>query len=143
MANKCPEREGITAEPKKKTLKKCLNCGIKGHLAKYCWYKEFNKSKRPSAFVKKLEKRNEETAAAGMDNGIQEYLLGLAENDGEGLLEDPDLWIADTAATAHMTPYQSDLMNLRTTTWAMKKKTSGEFRARINARGFKQVDGIH
>jgi len=30
-----------------------------------------------------------------------------------------------------------------TSTWAMKKKSNGKFRARINARGYKQVDGIH
>jgi hypothetical protein len=30
-----------------------------------------------------------------------------------------------------------------TSTWAMKKKASGKFRARINARGYEQVDGIH
>ena len=30
-----------------------------------------------------------------------------------------------------------------TSTWAMKKKASGIFRARMNARGFEQVDGIH
>ena len=30
-----------------------------------------------------------------------------------------------------------------TTTWAMKKKASGVHRARVNARGFEQVDGIH
>ena len=30
-----------------------------------------------------------------------------------------------------------------TSTWAMKKKASGRKRARINARGFEQIDGIH
>jgi Reverse transcriptase (RNA-dependent DNA polymerase) len=30
-----------------------------------------------------------------------------------------------------------------TTTWAMKKKPNGSYRARINARGFKQLDGLH
>ena len=30
-----------------------------------------------------------------------------------------------------------------TSTWAMKKKSNGTFRARINARGYKQVDGQH
>jgi hypothetical protein len=30
-----------------------------------------------------------------------------------------------------------------TTTWAMKKKASGKYKARLAARGFKQVDGIH
>ena len=30
-----------------------------------------------------------------------------------------------------------------TSTWAMKKKSNGKFRARVNARGYEQVDGIH
>ncbi|MGL4350010.1 MAG: hypothetical protein ACRCT2_05465, partial [Plesiomonas shigelloides] len=30
-----------------------------------------------------------------------------------------------------------------TETWAMKKKSNGTFRARLTARGFEQVDGIH
>jgi hypothetical protein len=28
-------------------------------------------------------------------------------------------------------------------TWAMKKKSNGTYRARLNARGYKQLDGIH
>ncbi len=30
-----------------------------------------------------------------------------------------------------------------TSTWAMKKKTNGDYRARLNAHGFKQVEGLH
>ena len=30
-----------------------------------------------------------------------------------------------------------------TSTWAMKKKASGVYRARLNARGYEQVDGVH
>jgi hypothetical protein len=30
-----------------------------------------------------------------------------------------------------------------TSTWAMKKKANGTYRARMNARGFEQIDGIH
>jgi Reverse transcriptase (RNA-dependent DNA polymerase) len=30
-----------------------------------------------------------------------------------------------------------------TTTWAMKKKPNGKYKARINAHGFKQKDGLH
>ena len=30
-----------------------------------------------------------------------------------------------------------------TSTWAMKRKASGKFRSRINARGYEQIDGIH
>jgi hypothetical protein len=34
-------------------------------------------------------------------------------------------------------------VKLLTSTWAMKKKTNGKFRARLNAHGFKQVQGMH
>jgi hypothetical protein len=30
-----------------------------------------------------------------------------------------------------------------TTTWAMKKKPNGSYSARINARGFDQLEGLH
>ena len=30
-----------------------------------------------------------------------------------------------------------------TSTWAMKKKANGMYRARLNARGYKQVEGLH
>ena len=29
------------------------------------------------------------------------------------------------------------------TTWEMKKKESGVFRARLNARGFEKIEGMH
>jgi hypothetical protein len=32
---------------------------------------------------------------------------------------------------------------IMTTTWAMKKKTNGKLRGRLNARGYEQVDGVH
>jgi hypothetical protein len=31
--------------------------------------------------------------------------------------------------------------NILTSTWSMKKKNNGTFRARMNARGFQQIDG--
>ena len=30
-----------------------------------------------------------------------------------------------------------------TSTWVMKKKSNGTFRARVNARGYEQIEGIH
>ena len=36
-----------------------------------------------------------------------------------------------------------DETTLLTTTWAMKKKSNGQFRARLNMRGFEQQDGDH
>ena len=34
-------------------------------------------------------------------------------------------------------------VKIMTSTWAMKKKANGTYRARINARGYEQVDGLH
>ena len=36
-----------------------------------------------------------------------------------------------------------DGVKLLSLTWAMKKKTNGNFRARLNTHGFKQVQGMH
>jgi hypothetical protein len=45
------------------------------------------------------------------------------------------------------TPVQkSEVSNearILTSTWAMKKKSNGTFRTRLNGRGFEQVPGIH
>jgi hypothetical protein len=41
---------------------------------------------------------------------VQEYLLSTADN---GNIEDTDLWIADTGATVHMTPYIDKLSNIK------------------------------
>ena len=41
---------------------------------------------------------------------------------------------------------QSDLpaaAKILTSTWAMKKKANGTYHARLNTRGYKQVDGVH
>jgi hypothetical protein len=32
---------------------------------------------------------------------------------------------------------------LLTSTWAMKKKANGTYRAQLNVQGYKQVDGVH
>jgi hypothetical protein len=37
-------------------------------------------------------------------------------------------------------PHNTKVM---TSTWAMKKKANGAFRARLNARGYEQIDGVH
>ena len=45
-----------------------------------------------------------------------------------------------TPVPKHMIPPGTKVL---TSTWAMKKKASGKRRARINARGFEQIDGQH
>ena len=39
-----------------------------------------------------------------------EVLLGMTDNVA---VDQPDLWIADSAATVHMTPYKNGLVNLK------------------------------
>ena len=46
---------------------------------------------------------------------------------------------SDSTSSRHM-PKGSKIM---TTTWAMKKKTNGKLRGRLNARGYEQVVGNH
>jgi hypothetical protein len=90
---------------------------MKGHLAKDCWFKESNKDKRPPNFKIKESKQNGEESAVKIDNNnnnninLQEYLLGMTNN--EDMMNDPDIWIADTAATVHMTSHRQGLVNLQ------------------------------
>jgi len=109
MANACPSRETNRndSNQNKRTGKKCLNCNKKGHLAKDCWYKESNKDKQPAGFKVKPSTRSGEEAAAGINNhnsrNMEEYLLGTFDQDK--IYNDPSLWIADMAATIHMTSH--------------------------------------
>jgi hypothetical protein len=84
---------------------------MKAHHSRDCWCKESNKSKRPTHFNNKLKKKNSETAATGVDGGTQEFLLSAKEF--ENPTSDPDFWIANTAATVHMTPYRNGLVNIK------------------------------
>ena len=51
-----------------------------------------------------------------------------------------DKFNAVTPVPRSQVPSGSKIM---TTTWAMKKKTNGKFRGRLNARGYEQIDGKH
>jgi hypothetical protein len=44
-------------------------------------------------------------------NNLQEYLLRILDNSN--MINDHDLWIADLAATVHMTPYRHGLKNIK------------------------------
>jgi Reverse transcriptase (RNA-dependent DNA polymerase) len=98
-------------DSQKRIDRKCLNCGKKGHFAANCWYKESNKDKRPPGFRMKSTKTNTEEAAIAADTDLQEYLLGLS--DQVCVENDPNIWIADTAATVHMTPHRIGMTNVR------------------------------
>ena len=63
--------------------------------------------------VKSSKEDSGEKAAAGIDNmkTLEEYLLGTL--DSSDMINNQELWIADSAATVHMTPYQNGLENIK------------------------------
>jgi Reverse transcriptase (RNA-dependent DNA polymerase) len=52
-------------------------------------------------------------------------------------MEENNVW---TPVAKSEVPHDAKVL---TSTWAMKKKSNGTFRARLNGRGFEQVPGIH
>jgi hypothetical protein len=63
--------------------------------------------------VKSNREESGEKAAVMIDDvdNLQEYLLGTM--DSSNVINDQNLWIADSAATVHMTPYQNGLKNFK------------------------------
>jgi hypothetical protein len=120
-ANQCPDKKGGDAKnvEGKKDYKykkgrfqgKCHNCGKEGHKEADCWFKEENKDKRPEGFKVRSEQGN---AGVDSDNNRVEFMLcGMTFPNTQELLMDPNVWIADTAATVHMTPHEMGCTNAR------------------------------
>jgi hypothetical protein len=109
-ASNCPENGKGAAMKDKRT---CFGCGKVGHIAPKCWEDDKNASKRPANW--KSSRVASETAASATDSGSRfEYLLcGMCfENDVE-LLNDPNIWVADTAATVHSSPHKVGMRNAK------------------------------
>ena len=61
----------------------------------------------------------------------------VAVEDEHNRFKDSEAWVA---MPRDQVPKGEKII---TSTWAMKKKSNGVFRARLNARGFEQIDGEH
>ena len=116
-ANKCPKRQSTKQEGGKgegngngKFSGKCRNCGKVGHQEANCWDKEENKDKRPSFWKPKSE-----AAASAVEGGskIEFMLCGMTFPVDQSFLSDPNVWIADSAATVHNTPHAVGMTNVR------------------------------
>jgi hypothetical protein len=86
---------------------KCNNCGKDGHNEADCWAKAGNESKCPAWF------KNKETNASAIDQGIGgvDFLLCRTSlPKGQEVLQDPNVWIADSGATVHTTPYKASIV---------------------------------
>ncbi len=78
-----------------------------------------NKAKRPKGYktVKEQGTGSEKAASAVDGRKTTEFLLcALTFPEETGLLDDPNVWIEDTAATVHMTPYPSGITSVRKAT---------------------------
>lgn len=117
-ANECRKKKA-----EQKNGKPCKHCNLKGHSENMCWELPQNASRRPSGWKSKKNGANNsqsnETAAANVDgpkvelllNGIEEPIMSFPNN--QGLLHDPSIWIADSAASMHMTPFEEGMINIK------------------------------
>ena len=107
-SNNSNNRNNGQSRPKFKG--RCYNCGRVGHRSADCWEKESNKDKRPSRW--QPSRSGIETSAAAVDETRVEFLLSsLSFPTSQHLLKDPNVWIADTAATVHSTPHDIGFCN--------------------------------
>jgi hypothetical protein len=101
----------------------CRDCGKQGHKERNCWQKEENKSNRPQGY-----KMPNEVANLSLDNNktIEYLLCGLTNPTENKILLDPNVWIADTAASVHATAHKEGLQGInetRTTVMMSNGKT--------------------
>ena len=102
LARDCPKSTKGKGQGKFKGT--CNNCGKHGHKKTDCWQLEENKSKRPQGYKVKSEKGLVATECES--SGGKEFLLmtkGFSTDDA--ILNDPNVFIADTGATSDTTPY--------------------------------------
>jgi hypothetical protein len=102
-----------------KNLRPCKHCGGK-HMNYQCWELPQNTSKRPGNW----KSRKTETGAVAQDNNETSPAVELLLNgidctptikfpNDQGLLKNPNLWIADTAASMYMSPHIQGMINIQ------------------------------
>ncbi len=90
----------------------CRNCGKQGHMERNCWQKEENAGLRPAGY--KAPSENANSAIEKKTTSNYECLLcSLTFPNKSNLLLDPNVWIADTGASVHMTSHRQGFINER------------------------------
>jgi hypothetical protein len=118
-ADKCTEKKsgdktskrynGSSSRPKMI----CYNCQKPGHMSKDCWLKEENKHKRPSRYKSTGSGEQGTAATDGTGSKVEFLFCSMSFPTDQQILNDPNVWIGDTGATVHMTPYQNGITNIR------------------------------
>jgi hypothetical protein len=126
-ANSCPKKTGSSksvggkGKPQGKFTDNCTHCGKKGHKAETCWEKSENAGKMPQWLKDKRAGRETGAVATDGDDNNDYELVICSVNHGYmksfpksmGLLADPNIFIADSAATVHSTPYEQGMSNIK------------------------------
>jgi hypothetical protein len=93
-------------------------CGREGHPEDKCWMLDKNKGKRPEWFdpEKYCRKREQEVSNAAVSRskgGFELLLMAMSFPKALELLNDPNVWIANTAALCDSTPHSRGAENVR------------------------------
>ncbi|KAL7571808.1 hypothetical protein ACA910_002895 [Epithemia clementina (nom. ined.)] len=123
-AVQCPEKKtgekGAKSGSKNKNDKRkaCNHCGKTGHEEANCWNKPENANKKPKWYKPGKDKGEQASAAIETgDNNIEIICMAIANKiefpKNSELLSDPCVWIADTAATKHVTRHEEGKQNIR------------------------------
>jgi hypothetical protein len=104
----------------KKKKSSCFICGKDGHLVQECWDNPSNASTRPKWYKPKKKEGNNgnEVNAVLIAKKNEDYevifcIMSQAFPDTLALLSNPNIWIADSLATADMTPYQKGMYDIQ------------------------------
>jgi hypothetical protein len=112
-AFQCPNRSPANSGPAQQggTKPKCAHCHKQVHEEARCWDKPGNQNLKPPQCLK-----NKEQAAAVVAHnggGVEILLAALTFPQQLAFLEDPSVWIGDTAATSNSTPHAIGMCDIR------------------------------
>ena len=109
----CPKDNGKSTQASRnnKSTKKCNLCGKKGHITDNCFELECNKGNRPNNWKSSLGK-DTANAAVAKKSISAELLMCVVTGTTGTILDDPEIFVLDTAATGALTNSSKGMSNL-------------------------------
>jgi len=101
--------------------RKCFLCGKLGHIRANCWELESNASRRPNNWKSSLKTEVGAVSTSNKKNGIEVCFCSPTTStqvfpDDLKLLNDPNVFIADSAATYNMSKYAEGMYDWKDST---------------------------